>query len=263
MSALEQFEMNGKVALVTGGAGLLGPVFGAALAEAGACVILADLNEAKGRAVLSKLPAKLRKRIAFAAMDASDPASVRALVDGTVEKHGRIDVLINGAIGVGKTHFAPFEKYTWEDWNQVMTVSVGGTFLCCQAAGRHMKRQKSGSIINIGSIYGVVGADQRIYGKSGINSAGVYAASKGAILSLTRYLSVYWAPFGIRVNSISPGGVYNQQDPFFIKNYSHRAPMGRMLKKEELRGAVLYLASEASSYVTGHNLLVDGGWTAW
>lgn len=263
MKLQEKLSLKGKVALVTGGAGLLGPQFAEALSEFGAKVILLDIDDKKGAKAVRQISKAFRSRVCFRQLDISNPAAVQGMVQETVRKYRRIDILINAAIGVGKNHFGPVENYSWEDWNDVMKVTVGGTFLCTREVGKIMKKQGRGSIINIGSIYGVVGADQRIYGKSGINSPAVYAASKGAIISMTRYFAVYWAASGIRVNSLSPGGVWNRQDPSFVERYVSKAPLGRMLEREELRGAVLFLASDASSYVTGHNLMVDGGWTAW
>lgn len=263
MKLQEKLSLKGKVALVTGGAGLLGPQFAEALSEFGARVILLDVDAKKGAKAVRQISKAFRSRVSFRQLDISNPGAVQEMVRETVRKYRHIDILINAAIGVGKNHFGPVEDYAWEDWNEVMKVTVGGTFLCTREVGKVMKKQGRGSIINIGSIYGVVGADQRIYGKSGINSPAVYAASKGAIINLTRYFAVYWASSGIRVNSLSPGGVWNRQDPSFVEKYASKAPLGRMLEKEELRGAVLFLASDASSYVTGHNLMVDGGWTAW
>lgn len=263
MKVQDHFLLKDKVAIVTGGAGLLGPQFVQALAEAGARVILADRDDKKGPQIAKKLSKRLKKNIFFHQVNVIDENSVRDLVETVREKFKRIDILVNAAMGLGKNFNASVDSYSWEDWNQVMSVNVGGTFLCSRAVAVEMKKRRSGSIINIGSIYGVVGADQRIYGKSGINSPAAYAASKGAVINLTRYLAVYWAPSGIRVNAISPGGIFNHQDKGFIKKYSERAPMKRMLDKSELNGTLVYLASSAASAVTGHNLLVDAGWTAW
>jgi NAD(P)-dependent dehydrogenase (short-subunit alcohol dehydrogenase family) len=263
MKVQESFQLRGKVAIVTGGAGLLGPQFGEALAEAGARVVLADLNGKKGPGIAREISKHARNDVVFERVDVADPQSVGALVRATKKRFKQIDILVNAAMGLGPNFYAPVESYRWEDWNRVMAVNVGGIFLCSQAVAGEMKKKRSGVIINIGSIYGVTAADQRIYGDSGINSPAVYAASKGAVIQLTRYLAAYWAKYGIRVNAISPGGVYNGQSKPFVKRYSERTPLGRMLHKEELKGALVYLASPASSYVTGHNLLVDGGWTAW
>jgi NAD(P)-dependent dehydrogenase (short-subunit alcohol dehydrogenase family) len=263
MDVLKQFNLKGKVAVVTGGAGVLGPKFVEALAEAGAKVVLADISEDKGPSAAKSISKCTGVEVIFEKLDVTDKEAIENLTQKVLKKWKRIDILINAAIGVGRKHFGPAETYAWEDWEQVMRVTAGGTFLCTQVIGGYMAKKKSGTIINIGSIYGVVGADQRIYGKSGINSPAVYAASKGAIISMTRYFAAYWGKKGVRVNSLSPGGVWNNQDAGFVKKYSARTPMGRMVQKDELKGAVIFFASSASSFVTGQNLMVDGGWTAW
>jgi NAD(P)-dependent dehydrogenase (short-subunit alcohol dehydrogenase family) len=257
------FTLKGKTAVVTGAAGRLGPVFAEALAENGANVVVADLQARRGSELARDLARRTGSRVLFKRADVADKRSIQALARFAASKFKKIDILVNAAMGIGKGFYGPLEKYSWADWDLAMKVNVGGTFLCMQAFAPYMKKKKRGSIINIGSIYGVVAADQRVYGNSGINSPAVYAASKGAVISLTKYCAVYWAPSGIRVNAISPGGVYDGQARNFVKKYSHRTPMGRMLDRNELKGAVVYLASEASSAVTGHNLMVDGGWTAW
>ncbi len=263
MNVKGSFLLKNKVAIVTGGAGRLGPKFVEALAEAGAHVVLADFDEKRGRAAAKKAAKVAPGKVIFHALNVTDESSIKKLVDATVKRFKKIDILVNAAISVGKNFYSRVESYRWEDWNEVMVVNVGGTFLCSRAVASQMKKQKSGAIINIGSIYGVVAADPRVYGKSGINSPASYAASKGAVIHLTRYLAVYWAPYGIRVNAISPGGVFDHQEKRFIQKYSARTPMRRMLDRNELKGALVFLASKASSYMTGHNLLVDGGWTAW
>jgi len=263
MDTLEKFTLKDKIAIITGGAGRLGPSFSEALMEAGCKVVLADFDKKRGEEAVGRLEKKFKSQIIFYQTDVTDKKSVDSLVSFVSKKFKQIDILVNGAMAVGENIYKPIESTSWEDWTKVMEVNVGGTFLCSQAVGAVMKKQKSGSIINIGSVYGVGGADKRIYGNSGINSPAAYAASKGAVINLTRYLAVYWADSGIRANSISPGGVFDDQDKDFVSKYSARTPMGRMLKRDELKGALLFLASNASSYVTGHNLMVDGGWTAW
>lgn len=258
---LSKNDLKGKVAVVVGGAGLLGPVVAEGLLDAGAKVILADIDESKLISAAQKI-SKPGRKVWSHKVDVADPASVCRLRDWLVDKFGSIDVLVNTVIGVGQKHFASLENYSWQDWNHVMKVSVGGIFLTCQTLGELMKK-KGGSIINFGSIYGVVAPDQSIYGNSGINSPAVYGASKAAVIQFSKYLAVYWASHRIRVNCISPGGVANGQDKKFVALYSKKSPMGRMIEKEELKGAVLFLASMSSSSVTGQNLMVDGGWTAW
>jgi NAD(P)-dependent dehydrogenase (short-subunit alcohol dehydrogenase family) len=257
------FTLKGRTAVVTGAAGRLGPVFAEALAENGAAVVISDLHARRGTALARELSRRTGSTVLFRRADVTDRGSVRDLARFAVQKFKKIDVLVNAAMGLGKDFYGSLENYSWAEWDLAMKVNVGGTFLCMQAFAPYMKKRRKGSIINLGSIYGVVAADQRIYGRSGINSPAVYAASKGAVISLTKYCAAYWAPSGIRVNAISPGGVFDGQARDFVKRYSQRTPMGRMLDRNELKGAVVYLASEASSAVTGHNLMVDGGWTAW
>jgi NAD(P)-dependent dehydrogenase (short-subunit alcohol dehydrogenase family) len=181
---------------------------------------------------------------------------------------GEVDILVNNAAAKSRNFFAPFVEFPIEDWNDVMASNVTTALLCCQVFGAAMARRGRGTIINIASIYGVVAPDQRIYRGSRylgrpINTPAVYAASKAAVMGLTRYLAAYWGGRNVRVNAISPGGVESGQNETFVRRYSERVPLGRMARATELQGAIVYLASDASSYVTGHNLVVDGGWTAW
>jgi len=272
------FDLNGKVSLITGGAGLLGVQYAEALAEAGSNIVLVDLNlkgcvektrEIEKRYSIEVLPLKA---------NISDQGSVREMVKKAVKRFGRIDILINNAaftakFGSKKTkgYFSPVEEYPLNLWNEAISVNLTGMFLCSQEVGKQMVRQKSGVIINISSIYGLVGPDHRIYEgiknpynlQKGMNTPLVYSATKGAVLSMTRYLATYWAKKNIRVNCLTLGGVFEGHENRFVKNYSYRTPLGRMARKEETKGAILFLASDASSYMTGANLVLDGGWTAW
>ncbi len=195
-------------------------------------------------------------------------AEVEEMVREVIAEYGGVGVLINNAAAKTENFFAPFEEYALQDWDEVIGVEVTGMFLCSQAVAKEMEKKGSGSIINIASIYGVVAPDQRIYdgavhhGKQ-INTPLVYSTSKGAVISLTRYLAAYLAKHGIRVNAVTPGGVFNEQNETFVKKYSEKCPLGRMAKPEEVFHAVYFLACDASSYITGHNLVVDGGWTIW
>lgn len=256
-------RLDGKVAIVTGGAGFLGPQLAAALAEQGAAVVVVDVSAEKVAAVARNLETEFQAKALGLSADIAEPASVATMVRQVIDEFGRIDILVNGAAGRTANFFAAFEDYALQDWQDVIGVNLTGTFLCCQAVGRHMKAGGGGSIINTSSIYGIVAPDQRVYAGSSINTPAVYSASKAGVIGLTRYLSAYWAEYNIRVNVITPGGVFNNQDESFVRNYESRTPMGRMARAHELRGAVAFLASDLSSYVTGHNLVVDGGWTAW
>ena len=265
---LQTFRLDGKVALVTGGAGILGQRFAQGLASAGAKVAVVDLNESSAQDVASTIGAQA---YGFAC-DVSDPESVRTCVDAVVSHFGRIDILHNNA--ATKTNdprkfFTAFEDYSLETWREVMSVNIDGMFLMAQAAGKQLLRQgDGGTVIQTASIYGLVGPDPRIYEGSEylggpINTPAVYAASKAAVVGLTKWLATHWAQSGIRVNCIVPGGVSSGQNSTFSEHYSSRVPLGRMARSDEMVPTLLYLASDASSYVTGQVLAVDGGWTCW
>jgi 2-deoxy-D-gluconate 3-dehydrogenase len=272
-SVLEKFSLNGRTALVTGGAGLLGRQFTRALGEAGAGVVVADLDLEAAQTHAQILS---EDGIAAAAVDVdiTDPQSAAAMVQSSVEEFGRLDVLVNSAALDPK--FDPenldaqsandFETYPLEAWQNAIDVNLTGMFLSCQAAARQMLSQNYGVIINICSTYGLVGPDQRLYERADGPrqfKPVYYSVSKAGVLGLTRYLAAYYAGKPIRVNALTPGGVFNQHDETFLKAYSARTVMGRMAHLDEMNGAIVFLASEASSYMTGANLVVDGGWTAW
>jgi 2-deoxy-D-gluconate 3-dehydrogenase len=270
----KKFDMTGKVAVVTGGIGLLGSEFCKTLAEAGAAVIVADLAEDKAVSLADKMQ-KEGYSAAGLGVDVTKPDSVARLVAGTVERFGRLDVLINSAAmdpkfdqeHLGAQGANAFETYPLDAWNQALSVNLTGMFLCCQAAARQMVVQDSGVMINICSTYGLVGPDQRIYKRPGQTVQAYkpvfYSVTKAGVLGLTHYLATYYAGTKIRVNSLTPGGVYNDHDPVFTQNYAARTVIGRMAQHDEMNGAILFLASDASTYMTGSNLVVDGGWTAW
>ena len=261
----DRFGLSGRVAVVTGGAGLLGAEFGRAMAEHGATIVLADVKGDRVETVAKDIAAQSGVQALGLMADVTDPQSVQRLVKAAIAAFGCVDILVNSAVTetAAARFYAPFEEYSLEDWEAVMAVNVRGVFLCCQAFGREMIRRKRGSVINMASIYGLVGPDPSLYAGTPLSLPGAYSASKGAVISLTRHLATYWAAHGIRVNCITPGGIQTDQvDRTFIQNYAARTPLGRMADKADLWGAVLFLASDASSYVTGHNLVVDGGWTA-
>lgn len=265
------FDLSGKTALVTGASGILGQHFCAGLAEAGAAVALFDIGPDAVRAQADELSSRYGVKAKGFLCDVSDPVSVRDAVAQVISEFGRIDVLHNNAAGKSDdldAFLAPFEDYAYEQWRKIMAVNLDGMFLMAQTVGKHMVAQGGGSIIQTSSIYGLLGPDQRIYEGSQylgrqINSPGVYATSKAGIIGLTLYLATYWADKGVRVNAIAPGGVESGQNDEFMRRYSARIPLGRMAKAREMVGALLYLASDASSYVTGQTLAVDGGLTAW
>jgi 2-deoxy-D-gluconate 3-dehydrogenase len=276
---MSYFNLTGRVAIVTGGPGLLGKEFCRTLAEAGAAVVVADIN-ADGVSALATTLIKNGYTALGVATDVTQPESVQALFQETLSTFERLDILVNSAALDPK--FDPealaemakhgmvsgaFEDYPLESWKAALDVNLTGMFLCCQAAVKPMLAQgKKGSIINICSTYGLVAPDQRIYQRDGKQTSYkpvYYSVTKSGVLGLTRYLAAYYNGTDIRVNALTPGGVYNNHDDVFLKAYNARTVMGRMANKDEMNGALLFLASDASSYMTGSNLVVDGGWTAW
>ena len=272
------FDLSGRAAIITGGAGLLGAEFCHTLGEAGAKVVVADLNFEAASAVADLLNADKIQAIARQ-VDVTEPQSVRQLVTASLESYGRLDILVNSAALDPKydpghledqtatsVNQADFEHYPLDLWNQAIHVNLTGMFLCCQAAAQPMLSQGSGVMINLSSIYGLAGPDQRLYqrpGQAPQYKPVYYSVTKAGVLGLTRYLATYYAGKNIRANSLTPGGVYNGHDQDFVKAYSARAVLGRMAAKDDMNGALLFLASDASAYMTGANLVVDGGWTAW
>lgn len=266
------FDLSGRVAIVTGGLGILGQYFSRALAEYGAHVVVADLDGDGARRYAHELGQDTGVACAGWACDVASEDSVEALVASTLERFGGIDVLHNNAASKSsdlEAFFAPAQDYSLDEWRKIMQVNLDGVFLVSRSVGRRMiARGKGGSIIHTGSIYGQLGPDPRIYAGSeylgvAINTPPVYAASKAGVAGLARYLATTWAEHGIRVNTLVPGGVQSGQNAEFVSRYSQRIPLGRMGQPEDLVGALLYLASDASRYVTGQSLYVDGGLSAW
>lgn len=266
------FDLAGRSAIVTGGAGFLGRHFCAGLAESGAEVAVVDVQEAAARELAGELRDRYGTKSLGVGCDVSNPQSVEAMLSQVVTEFGEVNILHNNAAGKSDdldAFFAPFEEYDLEQWRKIMAVNLDGMFLVAQAAGKQMVAQgKGGSIIQTASIYGAMAPDHRIYKGSfylgrQINTPAVYSASKAGVIGLTKYLATYWADKGIRVNTLTPGGTESGQNDEFNRRYSDRIPMNRMAEAHELVGALLYLASDASSYVTGQNIIVDGGLDAW
>ena len=311
------FDLHGKIAVVTGGAGLLGSEFCQTLAEAGANVVVVDLNATAAQALAEMLSRHGHATLA-AAVDITDPAAVEQMVAQTLAAFGRLDILVNSAAldpkfdpqhladqhladqhladqhladqHLADQHLADqhlagqadsmpytqqvgsgaFETFPLDAWKQALDVNLTGAFLCCQAASKVMLAQGGGVIINIASMYGLVGPDQRLYERPDLPPGAprqfkpvYYTVTKAGILGLTHYLAAYFAGKNIRVNALTPGGVFNGHQDHFVQAYSARSILGRMAEKDEMNGALLFLASDASAYMTGANLVVDGGWTAW
>jgi len=268
----DRFSLRGRTAVVTGAVGLLGRQHCAALGEAGANVVVTDLDADACRAVAAELERADVRALAVRA-DITDKTSVERLRDETVARFGAVDVLVNNAAvddkfdPSGDLSASRFENYDVARFRRSLDVNVTGTFLCCQVLGAEMVRRGRGSIVNVASTYGVVAPDQSLYcdanGAQRFFKSAAYPASKSAVIALSRYLATYWGGAGVRVNTLSPGGVEAGQDDHFVQNYSRKTPIGRMARRDEYRGAIIFLASDASSYMTGANLVVDGGWTAW
>jgi len=284
------FNLKGRTAMVTGGVGLLGSQFCRTLATAGAKVTIADLDDSAASLLAKSIRNSGGIAEAFR-VDVTQPSSVSAVVEQAVSLFGSLDILVNSAAldpkfdpkslaGLHENQLndqadpknfpnltdGSFESFPLESWNKAIDVNLTGAFLCCQAAGKVMLEQENGVIVNVSSIYGIVGPDQRIYrlpDKPPLYKPVYYSVSKAGILGLTRYLAAYYAGKNIRVNALTPGGVFNGHDEAFVTAYSTRTILGRMAEVDELNGSLLFLVSDASAYMTGANLVVDGGWSAW
>jgi len=264
----QRFDLSGKVVVVTGGTGLLGSAYCAALAEHGAQVVVADLKAADpvGRAREVRSPAG--EAALGVECDVSVEADVMRLFEEAMNRFGRVDVVLNNAAATGEhlmrqgAVFTSFEESTLAVWETALRVNLTGVYLVAREGGKAMLKTGGGSLINVSSTYGVVGPDHRIYEGMPFNSLASYAASKAGVHGLTRWLATYWGRKGIRVNTLVPGGVENKHDPEFVRRYADRTPLGRMARREDMVGMVIFLASDASGYCTGQQYFVEGGWTA-
>jgi NAD(P)-dependent dehydrogenase (short-subunit alcohol dehydrogenase family) len=261
------FDLSGQTALVTGGARNLGFDMALALAEAGADVVITSRTLANARKSASLIAERTGRRILPLELDVCEEEQASAAIDACLAEFGKLDILVNNAGNVAsKPGTAHLEERSLEDWMDCITANLTGTFLCSKhATGKAMIPACKGNIVNLGSITGVIGKDRRVYEGTPMGGTTVdYHAAKGGIIAMTRDMACYLAPYNIRVNCISPGGFWRNQPESFVKAYSETVPMGRMGQDgKEMKGAVVFLASEASSYITGHNLMVDGGLTAW
>jgi NAD(P)-dependent dehydrogenase (short-subunit alcohol dehydrogenase family) len=268
---LKQFDLTGRVAVVTGGAGLLGLQHGLALAEAGASVVIADIRQEDSQRVAERIHRSYQTPVVPLRMDVTDLRSIKDACQAAIEKLGGVHILVNNAAIDAKVHAdgemetSRFEHFSLQQWNLELTIGLGGAFLCSQVFGAHMANRGSGVILNIASDLSVIAPDQRLYEKAGLaadmqpTKPVTYSVIKTGLLGLTRYLAAYWAEKGIRVNALSPGGVRTDQPEEFVKRLSDLIPMGRMASADEYRGVVQFLCSDASSYLTGQNVVVDGG----
>ncbi|MBZ0160169.1 MAG: SDR family oxidoreductase [bacterium] len=271
--AQDLFSVQEKIAIVTGGLGQLGRRFSLALADRGAKVAIFDIQVDEQRVTERFAGRRNDENLMFVQVDITQRRSIEAGLSQVNAKWGVPHALINNAAldappNAPAEENGPFEHYPESSWDKVMEVGVKGAFLCCQVVGGQMAGSGRGSIINIGSIYGMVAPDQRIYeyrraGGTPFVKPAAYSASKSALLNLTRYLATYWAGNNVRANTLTLGGVFNNQNEQFLANYAARVPLGRMAHEDEYNGAITFLVSDASSYMTGANVIIDGGWTAW
>jgi len=243
------FSIKNKVIVVTGGAGLLGGKIIDVLRAQGAIAISADIKVPDNDELSIKI-------------DITSEPSVKDAVTAIVAKHGQIDGWINNAYPRTSDWGNKFEDIKVESWKQNVDMHLNGYFLCCQIVLEHMKKQRSGSVINMSSIYGLVGPDFNVYNGTSMTMPAAYAAIKGGLNNLSRYLAAYYGPYQVRVNTVSPGGIFDNQPQPFVDNYNNKVPMRRMGNPMDIASAVCFLLTDESSYITGHNLVVDGGWTA-
>jgi NAD(P)-dependent dehydrogenase (short-subunit alcohol dehydrogenase family) len=272
ISYTKLFNLKGKNAIVTGAAGILGKEFCCGLAEFGANIAIVDVNFDAAKEFSDYLIKEYSTKAYPISCDVSDPISVKKMVAEVEQVFGKIHILHNNAAAKSndlKKYFESLLEYDLDEWKKMMAVNIDGMFLVAQSVSKHMiNNQVEGTIIQTSSIYGLIGPDERIYEGSDylggpINTPAVYSTSKAAVIGLTRHLATTLAKYKIRVNTIVPGGIESGQNDNFKFNYSKRIPLNRMAKRHEMVGALIYLASDASSYMTGQNLIVDGGLTAW
>ena len=265
------FDVKHKNIVLTGASGTLGSQYSHFLSAAGSNMILVDLYDKKNKMLEKQIVKKYHTKCKSYLADISNKEEIKNVSSKIISEFRTIDGLINNAGFTStfakkqtKSYVTSFEEFPLELWNKTLAVNLTGVFLCSQEFGKVMAKRKKGVIINIASHYGLIGADQRIYGKSGLNLSASYAASKAGIVNLTRYLASYWRKKNIRVNTLTPGGVLNRKHHSreFVKKYSERTILNRMANENEYNGAILFLISDASSYMTGGNLVIDGGWTA-
>ena len=259
-------SLKERVAVITGGAGHLGRVMAGALSELGANIVLVDLSKAQCNDAACYLAKNASSDILPLEIDLEREENVRKIPEAVLKHFGRLDILVNNAALVGTSDLkgwaVPFGQQNPDSWRRALEINLTVPFVLTQACTEALRRSGHGSVINIGSTYGLVGPNLSLYKGTKMVNPAAYAASKGGLLQMTRWLATSMAP-AVRVNSITPGGIWRNQQDRFVERYKALTPMGRMATEEDFKGAVAYLASDLSSYVTGHNLVVDGGWTTW
>jgi NAD(P)-dependent dehydrogenase (short-subunit alcohol dehydrogenase family) len=269
------FDLTGRVAVITGGSGLLGQQHAEAIANAGGIPVLADIRIEAVDPRSNAFKQRFGSQACALKTDITDPESVKALLAEVLTRYGRLDILINNAANnpkmekTAEVEFSRLENFPLKQWEADLSVGLTGAFLCSQIIGSEMANHKQGVIVNVASDLAVIAPDQRLYRKPGLPAQQqpvkpvTYSVVKTGLIGLTRYLATYWADAGIRVNAISPGGVYNNQSEDFVQRLSNLIPLGRMAKPDEYQAAILFLCSDASSYMTGTNLVIDGGRSCW
>ncbi len=271
----ELFRLDGRVAVITGGGGLLGEQHAAAIAGAGGIPVLVDISAERAQSVAARIAERFGVAATAVTADITSDGSVREAARAIAERFGRIDILVNNAANDpkfeadGEVAYSRLEHFPFAQWQADLAVGLTGAFLCSQIFGSAMARAGRGVIVNVASDLALIGPDQRIYRQPGTADDAqptkpvTYSVVKAGLLGLTRYLATYWAERGVRANAISPGGVYTDQSDVFVKNLTSLIPLNRMAKVDEYQGAMLFLCSDASAYMTGSNLVIDGGRTCW
>jgi NAD(P)-dependent dehydrogenase (short-subunit alcohol dehydrogenase family) len=265
-SLKELMNLDGRVALITGGAGHIGSSMGEALAELGAKTIVLDSTEAACNSISDRIRHLYNVESFPLVVNLLDEKEIQSIPDTILNRFGKLDILINCAAIVNtskvKGWIAPFQEQSPELWRLALEINLTAPFILTQILAEALAASGHGTIINIASIYGMAGPDMRLYKDTSLGNAAAYGASKGGLLQLTRWLATVMAP-KVRVNAITPGGVWRDQPEVFVDRYVERTPLKRMGIEEDFKGAIAYLASDLSAYVTGQNLVVDGGWTIW
>ncbi len=266
------FNLDKRVIVVAGGAGQIGFSFCTVLADAGAIIIIADLDIGMAENKIAQIgDDNIKEKLNAIKLDVSKGDDIDNFYKAARQKFGKIYGLVNcfhfkgnsRELDTTSNFFSAFEDYPEEAWDHVHDINLKGSFLMSQKAIPYFKENGEGVIVNVSSTYGNVSPNKSIYGNSGINSPVAYATSKAAIINLTRYIATHFADQNIRANVLSPGGVFNNQSEEFLTNYTNLTPLKRMANADDYQGAILYMMSDASKYMTGANLVVDGGWTAW
>lgn len=273
MNTLDKFKLTGRVCIITGGAGLLGRKHAEAILDAGGIAILLDIDQGSLDTAVKSLE-KGGGEVQGFVVDITSRAAVESVAEEVIAKFGHVDILINNAadnpkVESGSMSWSRLENFPLDVWNTSIAIGLTGSLICAQAFGSRMAKQGHGVILNISSDLGVIAPDQRLYRKEGLEESDqpvkpvTYSVVKHGLIGLTRYLATYWAKDGVRCNAICPGGVYNDQPEDFVKKLTSLVPMGRMAEKDEYRAAVLFLVSDASSYMTGSVIMMEGGRTVW